>query len=416
MYVSFFLIIINIILLFIYSNNTKPENNYIKEKKKFNKYRLNLFIKYINIGYISIYLLYYLIVFLNIGITNIRYYYLHLILFLVNIIIFILINNYMRIKSKRFKLIEKKPINDLLFLIIMVFYNLFIIEKVIVEYEIVGENILNKCDFINTMNIIIKGISLIILGISLFVIIKKLLNNKDKCLYTYNKEHYLEDIKFYDRVDIKKSLNHFIYITSYIVFFYINIPFVYFFYIAISILLGYLIYRKYKKIVNESDRLYKNVALLKNKPGIIYPFQFIRDVFLLRKMIIFLIILVFSTVLYYGLGESVFSYTSISMYIVFLDIIIEDKIYLIKYLSSLNDKFIDKKKYNISVNKKINYVDIIEIFKIKLFKLIITDTIIYESNIIIYDPEYRIDELNIRINKSNIEDYITYERVLYEEE
>ena len=416
MYVSFFLIVINIILLFIFSLNKKAENNYIREKIKFNKYRLNLFIKYINIGYIITYLLYYLIIMLNIGITNIKFYYLHLILFLVNIIIFILINNFTKIKSKRFKLIEKKPINDTIFLIIMTFYNLFVIEKVIVEYEIVGENAINKYDFINNMNIIIKFISLVLLGINLFIIIKKILKNKDKCLYAYNKEHYLEDIKFYDRVDIKKSLNHFIYITAYIVFFYINIPFIYFFYLIVAILLSYMIYRKYKKIVKESDRLYKNVSLLKNKPGIIYPFQFIRDVFLLRKLFIFLFILVFSTALYYGLGESVFSYTTISMYIVLLNIIIEDKIYLIKYLSSLNDRFIDKKKYNISVNKKINYIDIIEIFKIKLYKLIIADTIIYESNIIIYDPEYRIDELNIRINKSNIEDYITFERELYEEE
>jgi len=415
MYVSIFIIILNLFLLYLFSINKKKDNDYIKEKNIFNKYRLRELIKYINSGYIVIYLLYYLIIFFNVGLLNINYFYLHIILFITNIILFSFIYTVTKINIKKLKLIDKKPYNDKILLTTLMFYVLFIIEKVATTYEIVGENIIEKYDFINNFNTIMKGFSIIIIFTSLLVIFKKIIKNRNKCLYVYDKAHYLEDIKFYDRVDIMKGVNHFIYITAFIVFFYINIPFIYFFYIGLSLLLIYMIYRKYKTIVNESDRLYKNVSLLKNKPGIKYPFQFIRDVLLLRKMVIILFMLVFSTILYYGLGESVFSYTTISIYIILLNIIIEDKLYLINYLSSLNDKFIDKKKYTISVNKKINYIDIIEIFKLKLYKLIIVDTITYESNIIIYDPEYRIDELNIRINKSNIEEYITYERELYEE-
>ena len=415
MYISIFIIIFNLFLFYLFNIKKKAENEYIKEKYIYNKYKLREFIKYLNIGYITVYLLYYLIIALNIGLTSIKYSYIHIILFIINVLLFIFFYNTSKINIKRLNLIDKKINDDNIMLTTLTFLVLFIIEKTRVVYEIVGEDIIEKYDFINNFNVILKGLSIVIILISSILLLKKIINNRDKCLYSYNKEHYLEDAKFYDRLDIKKGLNHFIYITAFVVFFYINIPYIYFFYILLSFLLIYLIYKKYKKIINESDRLYKNVALLNNKPGIIYPFQFIRDVLLLRKMILILIILVFSTILYYGLGESVFSYTAVSMYIVLLNVIIDDKIYLIRYLASLNEKFIDKKKYSISINKKINYIDIIEIFKIKLYKLIIIDTITYESNIIIYDPEYRINEINIRVNKSNIDDYIIYERELYEE-
>ena len=415
MYVSIFIIILNLFLLSMINKKQKPENEFIKEKNIFNKYKIKTFLNYIDIGYITIYLLYFIIIALNIGISNIKYGYLHLILFFINVLIYIFVDSTIKVNIKKLKLIDKKPITSNLLLIILSFYTLFVIEKITVIYEIVGEDAIDKYDFINNFNVILKGISVISILVSIFIIFKKVIKNRDYCSYTYDRSDYLEDIKFYSRVDIKKGLNHFIYITAIIVFYYINIPFIYLFYVALSLFIIYMIYRKYKKILNESDRLYKNVTLLKNKPGIVYPFLFIRDVLLLNKMILFLFMLVFSTILYYGLGESVFSYTTVSMYLVLLGVIISDKVYLIKYLSSLNDKFINKKKYSLLINKKINYIDIIEIFKIRLYKLIIVDTIIYESNIIIYDPEYRINELKTRINKSNIEDYITLENELYEE-
>ena len=83
---------------------------------------------------------------------------------------------------------------------------------------------------------------------------------------------------------------------------------------------------------------------------------------------------------------------------------------------SLNKELIDKKSYTIDITKKINYIDKIKFFKITLYKIIIQDNINYESNIILYDPELIIEELNIKINKSNLEDYITIENILYEEE
>ena len=415
MYVSTFMILFNLILLFIFKSIKSGTNDYNKEKNRYYKLRIKHILRYINIGYILIYLLHFLIITCSIGISCIDHLSISLGLYILNALLYIILENIMKIKSTKFKLIDKKILDNKSILLIISFYILFIIEKVGYIYNYKEESIVGDYDFINNYNIILKILSVIVITTSLFYIINLLLKNKEYCSYSYDKDSYLQDIKFYSKLDIKKSFNYIIYLLAYVIFFYINIPFIYFFYIALILLLIYLIKRKIKKISNESDRLYKSVTLANQKPGIIYSFQFTRDILLLKKMIVFTVMLVFSTIIYYGLGESIFSYTVISLYIYLLYIIISDKLYLIRYLSSLNDKFIDEKKYSILENKNINYIDTIKIFNIKLFKLIIVDTIIYESNMILYDPEYRIDNIDIRINKSNINDYITLETELYEE-
>ena len=415
MYVSIFMILFNLFLLCLFKSIKSGTNDYNKEKNRYYKLRIKYMLRYINIGYILIYLFHFLIITCSIGISCIDHLSISLGLYILNALLYIILENIMKIKSTKFKLIDKKILDSKSILLIISFYILFIIEKVGYIYNYKEESIIGDYDFINNYNIILKILSVIVITASLFYIINLLIKNKEYCAYSYDKDSYLQDIKFYSKLDIKKSFNYIIYLLAYVIFFYINIPFIYFFYIALILLLIYLIKRKIKKISNESDRLYKSVTLANQKPGIIYSFQFTRDILLLKKMIVFTIMLVFSTIIYYGLGESIFSYTVISLYICLLYIIISDKLYLIRYLSSLNDKFIDEKKYSILENKNINYIDTIKIFNIKLFKLIIVDTIIYESNMILYDPEYRIDNIDIRINKSNINDYITLETELYEE-
>ena len=413
MFVSIFMILLNILFLVIYKSFNNKENDYIKEKNIFNRLKIKYISRYINIGYIAIFLIHLIMILLYVGITNIEYYYIYLILFGMDILLYIFLEYFFKNKRTKLKLIDKKIIDDRSKLFIIFCYILFIIEKILMNYNEVGDNALKIHDFILNYNLILRVLCVAIIFYSISYIFKIIINNKELCTYTYNKELYLEDINFYNRIDIKQGFNHFIYITAYIVFFYINIPFIYIFYILIILIFIYVINKKINKIAFESDKLYKTISFTNERPGIIYAFQFIKDVLLLKKMVIITIMLVFSTITYYGLGESVFSYTSISLYIILLYTIIKDKVYLIKYISSLNEEFIDKKKYSIDINKNINYIDKIKIFNITLYKLIITDTITYESNIILYDPEYKIDEIEIRINKSNIDDYITIERDLY---
>ena len=416
MYISIFMIFFNLFCLYIFKSIKSGPNEYTKEKNKFYKLKLKNFLRIVNIGYIIIYLLYYLIIACFVRLDSVELISIYLILYALNIIEYLFVEYSTKMKNTRFKLIDKKTIDNKSIILVICFYILFIVEKVSYNYYLEGENIQARHDFIFNYNLFTRIIATFIIFSTLIYIIKLLLDNKEYCAYNYNKELYLSDAKFYNRIDIKKGFNHLVYLTAYIVFFYINIPFIYIFYILMVLLLIYLIKRKIKKIHNEGDKLYKTIALVNNKPGINYPFQFVRDLLLLKKMVIFTIILVFSTIIYYGLGESIFTYSAMIMYIYLLYTIICDKIYLIRYISSLNDKFIDKKKYSIIENKLISYIDIINIFNITLYRLIVVDTITYESNIIIYDPEYRIESIDIRINKSNINDYITIERELYEEE
>ncbi len=416
MYISIFMILFNIFCLYIFKSIKSGENDYSKEKNRFYKLKIKHFLKCANIGYIIIYLIYYSLIYIFVGLSCMDFLYINLLLFILNIVVFITVDGLLKIKSNRFKLIDKKVIDNKSKLLLICLYILFMIEKVSYNYTLTGEDIVSKHNFLFNHNLFLRIITTFIIFSTITFIINLLINNKEYCTYTYNKEHYLDDAKFYNKIDIKKGFNHLVYLTAYIVFFYINIPFIFIFYILLIGFLIYLIKRKIKKINNESDKLYKSISLLKNKPGIIYPFEFVRDILLLKKMVIFTIMLFYSTIIYYGLGESIFTYTAMIMYIYLLYTIISDKLYLIKYISSLNEKFINKNKYTIKENKNINYIDTIKIFNITLYRLIIVDTITYESNIIIYDPEYRIDNIDIRINKSNIYDYITLEKKLYEEE
>ena len=415
MYISIFMIFFNIFIYFLIKRIKSRDNDYIKEKNRFNKFKLKYLNRAVNIIYITTYILYFIVILLFVGIDYIKDLYLYLLLFALDILIYIFIEYLTNFKRNKFKLIDKKYFNAKEKILLITFTVLFIIDKTNIEYKTVGEKALENHDFINNFNVILNIISFVIAVFAFKYIIKILLNNKNLCLYTYNKDNYLEDIKFYNRIDIKRGVNHLIYLTAFIVFFFIKFPFIYIFYIVVILYLMYLISKKVRKISNESDRLYKAVTIARQEPGIVYAFQFSKDILFLKKLIVFTIILAFSTLIYYGLGESTFGYTFIGMYMYLLYTIIEDKVYLIRYLASLNENFLDSKIYTINENKKISYIDRINIFNITLYKLIVVDTITYESNIILYDPELVIDEINIRINKSNIDDYIFKEDILYEE-
>lgn len=410
MYISIFIFFINIFVFYILNKRIKSENDYNKEKIIFYKLKIKKINRIINIGYIVINCVYYIIIMLSINFDN--YLLMYLIFFLLSISSYIFVELKTNIKRNRLKLIDKKIINKKDYMCIICFLILFVTEKTSINYNITNIDMEN---FINTFNMIIYCIGILLIMISLFLIINYSKKNSRYFRINNTTQDYLEDIGFYKKIEINKIFNHVIYITAYIVFFYANIPYIFIFYIVTLLVLIYFMYNKIKKIKNESSRVYKSVTIAHNKPGIVYAFEFTKDLLLIKKIFIFIVLLLSSILAYYGLGESVFALLSISIYLILLYTIIEDKIYLIRYLSSLNSNFINEKEYSILENKKIDYIESINILGIKLYKLIIIDTIIYESNIIIYDPELMIDNIDIRINKSNILDYYTLETLLYEE-
>ena len=354
MYVSIFMILLNLLFIYLFKYRKKNNNEYEKEKNIFNKLKLKKINRVVNIGYILINAIYYIIMLLSIDLNIINNFVLNTSIFIISVIVYLIAETITKRKNIRFKLIEKKTISNKEYMYIISFYILFIVEKTSISYNFTN---INEQNFINTFNIIIYLVAIIMLIISSLIIIIYIKNNSKYFIMTNTSENYLEDINFYKKIELRKVFNHIIYITAYIVFFYANIPFIFIFYIVALLILLYFTYNKVKKIKNESSRVYRTVTIANTKPGIIYAFQFTKDLLLLKKLLIFITMFVLSIIVYYGLGESIFAILSISIYLILLYTIIEDKIYLIRYLSSLNSSFINEKEYSILQNKKIDNIE-----------------------------------------------------------
>lgn len=395
MYINIILILFNILTVYYLKSNIKSDNEYSKEKVYYIKKRIKSIFNIINISAIVLNTMYFILLLIN-----------NLSINIVDFIVFILIiiTYFILFKStklnKRLKLFENNSLSIRDYLIILSVCTLVCISRIEMTHNI---------DFIYGF------IAFIFFVISSVMDLYYLIKNKEYTCFSCKEEDLLIDIKFYNKIQTNKIFNCVICITAFIVFVFIRIPYIYILYILILIMLALVIYRKAKKISNESKRLYNAVTITKEKPSVIYAFQFTKDILLLKKLVIILVMLATSFGVLYGLGESAFTLVSLNMYMLLLYIFMEDKIYLIRYINSLNPNFIDEKKYSILVNKPINYIDTIKIFNMTFYRIIVVDNIIYKSNIILYDPELIMKEINIRINKSNIDDYIMIENILYEE-
>lgn len=397
MYGYIFIIVINILLYYYIKRKLFTDNPYTKERVIFDKKKIHYILRIINIFNIIFNGLLYIILLLNNSSISL----IGLLLYITSIISYIIIEIDNEYKKVKFKLIDKK-----------------IITKSEVMYILSLIVILISCHIspkTTQLDLILCIVVFLIILASLVSVLRVLMQNKDILCFSPNEGDYLEDIKFTKKIELNKVFNYTIYILAFIMFVYIRIPYIFILYILIALILLYYIYKKAKKIESQSSRVYKSITIAKTFPGIVYAFQFTRDILLFKKLIITLISFIISILVLYGIGETSFSFIAIELYVLLLYTIIKDKIYLIRYIGSINDSYINKKIYTISEIKPITYIDKIKIFNITLYKLIIIDTIVYESNIIFYDPEIILNEIEIRIKKSNIEDYITIENILYEE-
>lgn len=395
MYVNIILILFNVITFYYLKSKIKTDNDYSKEKHYFIKKKVKNIFSFINIGGIflnSLYFILLLIFGLDINIID-------LVIFILLIFSYITLLGSVKL-NKRLKLFDNNTLNLRDYLIIFSVYSLFCSTRLLQS---------------NNINFIYGFSAFILFVLSSVVDLYFLIKNKEYVCFSPKEDDMLIDIKFCDKIQLNKIFNCVIYITSFIVFVFVRIPYVFILYFLIILLLMLIIYKKSKKIEHESKRLYNAVTISKENPNVIYAFQFTKDILLLKKIAIITIMLCISFGVLYGLGESAFCLVSLNMYMLLLYIFMEDKIYLIRYINSLNPSFINEKKYSGLVNKQISYIDTIKIFNMTFYRLIVNDNIIYKSNIILYDPELIIKDIDIKINKSNIDDYIMIENILYDE-
>ena len=390
-----FLIILNIISFYFITNKSEQKNAYEIEKKVFLIKKIFLIVFLVNI--ISFILNGFAFIVLFIYKESI--FFIDFFFFLLSFFSFIIITFSYKKPKKGYRLISDKLINSFDTLIIFSFS--LIISLSLFKYEFLSFIVFILCFFIILSSLII-----------IFIQLKK---NREYICITANNDEYLEDIKFYNKLQINRGYNYILYLLAYIVFVFIRIPYVYLLYVLIAFFLLFISYRKYKKISNLSNKLYNIVTIAKKMPGIIFAFQFIKDFLLLKKIILLFMFFLIEIIVLYGIGEGAFVFASLQLSLLLLYIIIDDKLYLISYIKSLNPAFINDKVYSISSTKKVSYIETINVLNIKLYRFIIKDNQIYKSHLVLYDPSDIYNELEIRINKSNLNDYIINECLLYEE-
>ena len=395
MYTNIIMTIINL-LAYIYNDKQKAENDYTKERKLYYNEKIFRLLLISNITNFIIEIAAYIVIAIDKVDLNI----LSIILSLITLLSFILLLTKKRTK-RRLKIIEKKVIEE---------------KDIVLLLSVIIFQIASWTNIDNNGGLVFLAIDIPLILFALGYLIYKVIKVRENVCYNKNEEDYFKDIKFTKKIELNKAINYITYIFVIILFVLVRIPYIFILYILIDLLLITVIYKKYQKIKFQADLLYKKISLANEFPGIIYAFQFERDIMLFKKLIIILLTYTTSIISVYIAGESAFILMAVGFFILLLYNIIIDKIYLIKCIKSYNTKFIDKKKYTIDVIKKISYIDTIKLFDINIYKIIIQENINYESNILLYDPETIVDELEIRINKSNIEDYIVIENILYEEE
>lgn len=394
-YIIFALItILNISDLFLKRKKEKEE--YLEEKRQ-KKLKLKyLYIDLLNISNIIIYITLLIILLINNNLNIIE-----LLCFIVTAFTYI-INISSRKKIKKFKYVEPITINNKYIIIILT-----TISVLITANMGKSSNIDNFLYLINTILCIGSLITLM----CYFIINKDIVYYKET-----SEEDNINDIHFYIKLSIDKLVTYLILELMYILIFYINIKYSYIFHVALILVIIGIIIKKIKKVQNQSLKLYNTISINKELPGIKYAFQFIRDLLLIKKIIYFTIFYIGSVGVYYLEEDIIFTFYTVAVSILLVYILYNDKKYLIKYIKELNKEFIEPKKYSIKQNKEISYIEKIKIFNTIFYKLIIIDNQVYESNIILYDPELYIKDVDVYINKNKINDYIIVLTKLYDYE
>lgn len=250
----------------------------------------------------------------------------------------------------------------------------------------IGEGIYN--------NILIITFIFIIFLIDLYYIIKLLIKNRKHVCIRPNNCDILTDVKFSLKIELHKSINYFIYWAFLVILLKIRFQYIEFIYLIILILMiRYLIqiYNFLKHVLSDID----NKVIYQNE----YPSKvesFIICKYLLRmRSLIYYIVFYSLTIIFFYLNKDI--YISISLYMMYLYIIIDNKLYLINHIYSINNKLLTK-DYKLSKNISINQYIEVNIFKLKLYKIKVKD---YISTLIIFNPDLIIKSIDLRTNNKN---------------
>ena len=401
------IIIIYIILINLFKKKSKNYSFSTIEKEN-NLIKLYKFIKLLNISIMLIDFVYYFILFLLKDDINLIYFVTNILLIVLSIIFDLKLNILVKNIKNNFNYVLLNEYEHKYRLIFI--YNIIIS---LVLYKRVGD-INNFLILTNSFFIL----SILIIIDIVFLIKFMIINKKNVCFNIDKEKDYIENIEFKAKIEFSSFYNYIIYILIYIILIYCNIPFAYLLYSLISLILLIVIKNKISKLCLEQKKLYQNVTFINNKPGIIYAFLFYREIEFIKNMLITVLFIVLSLIVFYMFDGTIFSYITIQLYILLIYEIFISKNKLIRLLSALDENFVNRNEYNIVQNNKISYIKKIHWIskKITFFKLIFIDNNnnIYNSELILYDPELYIKKIKLYLNSKDISDYIIMLDELYE--
>lgn len=247
--------------------------------------------------------------------------------------------------------------------------------------------------------ILIVSLLLVILTEIFYIIRLLYINRKLLCFYP-NKEDQLVDVKFTMKLELNKLINHFIYWALFIVFLNIEFAYIEYLYIIVFFLFIKYLYKNYGLIIKVLKDTNNRVIYQKEYPTKILSFHTIKETLRLRGILYFMLFYSVTIVLYY-MNYGIF--ISVPLYLLFLYVVLQNKVYLIRHIYSINPKLIKSNNYKLRKNIKIKDYDKFDFLEIVFYKVKYKD---YISTWIIFDPDLVIEEVSIRVDKNNEKDYI----------
>ncbi len=405
MYLIYILLLI-FAFSFVKLTKVKKKNTYLNQSYNKKLLIVRNFLKYIIISIVSIDLIYFLcIILLGKNLSLIE-------LFISLLFNISLIISYYFVNLKFSNLDVNRDYNELdnveeKKLIKILFYLLFLL--------ILGKRV----EDIGNINIsILFCILTVALILSEFFSFISFLNKSKNIVCIHVKtEDLISNIKFANKIEIDKIGNYLIFALIYILIIYADLPFAYIIHILISILLIAIVIKKKRKIEKESSSLYKSVTIAKRTPGVIYAFEFERDIEFTKNLIIIIFLYIFSVITFYSFGNTCFIIYMVQSLIFITYLLFVSKKKLIRTIKALDESYIDKNIYTIKKKVPITCVEQVKMFGEETFyKLVYIDNNknVYKSNIILYDPDLFISDITMYINAKDMEDYVIVTKDLYQ--
>ena len=277
------------------------------------------------------------------------------------------------------------------------------------------------CDRVGTVgnsDIIGYGnlLAILLVTISILIFIIFIIKNREFCTMTKEEESYIDSIKFSTKFILSNLFNYVAFMLMYILLINCNFKYMFIINILVLVILIYVLVEKIKKTYFEMKRVDNAVYITHEGLNEFYAFDFVRDIERTFNLLFFIVIYFVSFTSYYVYDSFSFNCLTIILYIAFFIKLFISQKNLADFILATDDNFINKKDYNIVLEKNNFEIKKIYVGNNKyLYKIVYVDNdnISYESVILLYDPELFIDNIKIYKSSKNNNKYIIYVRELY---